>query len=78
MGVQWLRICLAIQGTRGQSLVGELKFPMPQSNEAPEPHALDSPHVTTTEAHVAQLESMHHEERSCGLQLRPNAAKLTK
>ena len=78
MVVQWLRICLAVQGTRGQSLVGELKFPMLQSNKAREPHALQSLHVTTAEAHVPQLESVHHEERSRGLQLRPNTAKQDK
>ena len=30
--VQWLRICLAVQGTQVQSLVGELRYHMPQSN----------------------------------------------
>ena len=30
--VQWLRICLAMQGMQVQSLVRELRFHMPQSN----------------------------------------------
>ena len=40
MVIQWLRIHLAMQGTRVQSLVGELGFHMPRSN---------SPHATTLE-----------------------------
>ena len=31
-GVQWLRICLPMQGTQVQSQVGELRSHMPQSN----------------------------------------------
>ena len=30
--IQWLRICLAMQGTQVQSLVEELRFHVPQSN----------------------------------------------
>ena len=32
--VQWLRMCLAMQGTQGWSLVGELRSHMPQSEPA--------------------------------------------
>ena len=53
--VQWLRICLPIQGTQVQSLVGE------------DPHATEqlSPRAATTEAHALeactpQLESSPH------------------
>ena len=34
MEVQWLRICLPMQGTRLESLVGELRSHMPQGNLA--------------------------------------------
>ena len=61
--VQWLRICLPMQGTRVRSLVGELRSHMPWNSRA-----------TTTEpecsgAHVPQLERpctlepTHHNER---------------
>ena len=48
LGVQWLRIHLAIQGMRVPSLVGELR-----------PHVLQS-----SSAHVPQLESVRSKERS--------------
>ena len=67
--VQWLRICLAMQRTWG-SLPG-------LGTEVPHAEQL-SLCTTATEpecsgAHVPQLESVHHKERSCLLQLRPNA-----
>ena len=35
--VQWLRICLAIQGTRVQSLIGELSSYMPRGTHMTSP-----------------------------------------
>ena len=42
--VQWLRICLAMQGTQVQSLVREPRSPVPWSNEACTPHILGFHH----------------------------------
>ena len=67
MGVQWLRICLPMQGTRVRSLVGELKPHMPQGNQAHVPQ-LHSPRTSTRE------KPARHNERSRVPQLRPDTA----
>ena len=65
--VQWLTICLAMQRTQVQSLVWELtreQLSLWATTTEPE----------CSEAHVPQLESVHHNEgRPYLLQLRPNA-----
>ena len=68
--IQYSRICLAMQGTWVQSLVRELRSPMPQSNR------LNHNYWT----HMWQLEPALHNERSwtmqwrfCVPQLRPNS-----
>ena len=40
--VQWLRIHLAMKGMQIQSLVGELRSHLPQSNEAHTPQLLSA------------------------------------
>ena len=52
--VQWLRICLAMQGTRVQSLVGELRSHMLSNKEAPASQLL-SP-CTTAKSQCSQKE----------------------
>ena len=66
--VQWLRICLRMQGMWVRSLVGELRSHMLQGNLAHVPQLL-SPRATTREKPVRR------NERSCVPQLRPDAAK---
>ena len=54
--VQWLRICLPMQGTQVRSLVGELRSHMPRGNEARAPQLL-SPCATTREPACHRLQS---------------------
>ena len=52
--VQWLRICLAMQGTRVQSLVGELRSHILQNKEAPASQLLSL--RTTAKSQCSQKE----------------------
>ena len=67
--VEWLRICLSMQGMWAPSLVGELRSQMPQVNQVLVLQ-MKSPCTATTEAHIPQLlspcalESMLHNKRS--------------
>ena len=63
--VQWLAICLAIQGTQVQSLVGGWD-PIRCRTIKPAHHSLLS---------LCALEPKHHKERSHVTQLRLDAAK---
>ena len=67
--VQWLRICLALQGTRVQS--------PGQGNEITPAEEQLSPRATTTEPMChSQREAQAWQQRSHVQQLRPEAAKL--
>jgi len=75
--VQWLRICLLMQGTWVQSLVGELKFPTYCGTTKTTHHnywacALQQGKPLWWEAHVSQLEKV------CVQQQRLSTAKIKK
>ena len=65
--VQWLRICLPVQGTRVRALVREdptyrrATKPVSHNYWAREPQLL-SPHATTTEAHVPRARAPQQEK----------------
>ena len=71
--VQWLRICLAMQRTWVQSLVGELRSHMPQSNSACVLQLL-SPCTASRESVCRNERSPMTQGRSHMPQLRPNTA----
>ena len=57
MVFQWLRICLAMQGTKVQSLVKELRFHMPWNNKAHRPQLLSL--CTTTRESAPQRKILY-------------------
>ena len=73
--VQWLRSHLEMQQTGVQSLVRKLKSYIPQSNWA---WPLWSTCATTKESVYWEERSRKTQQKSCMLQLRPDAAKERK
>ena len=74
--VQWLRICLAMQRRRVQSLVGELRSHTLGNDYACTPQPL-GPLDTARESMCCKGTPRMTKQRSRMLQLRPNTAKLT-